>query len=319
MTTKKLSSLAVAIAAFAMACADPATAPSGVQMLSGVTRAIIEDNDGTPPLPVLAGRVQVCKLANATGTFGFSWSYDGGAPVHVDIVVTSANVPACVTLPFSSPTSLAGGQEAVVVTEDADQTNWALTNIDVTQYLFAGIYNATDTQGDGEGGYSNAQLADTESEATRTATMYINSDMSRSVTFTNTFTPPTGCTYTKGWYRNNGSSTVIAVDGRTIAQAQAIFNATPGKPGNVTFGGNNTLLNLYQQLLAALNNLGGDANEDDGPAAVDAAIDAAQNGTGGTGLNITTTLSQTEMSSLIDTLSAFNEGTFTGWPHCDDN
>jgi len=74
MTTKKLSSLAVAIAAFAMACADPATAPSGVQMLSGVTRAIIEDNDGTPPLPVLAGRVQVCKLANATGTFGFSWS-----------------------------------------------------------------------------------------------------------------------------------------------------------------------------------------------------------------------------------------------------
>jgi hypothetical protein len=162
---------------------------------------------------------------------------------------------------------------------------------------------------------------DAFSVANRQATVYVNGDMARRVTFTNHFTPPpvTGCTYTKGWYRNNGSSTVIAVDGRSIAEAQAIFNATPGKPGTVTFGGDNTLLNLYQQLLAALNNLGGDANEDNGPAAVDAAIDAAQNGTGGSGTNITTTLTQTEMSDLINTLSAFNEGTFQGWPHCDDN
>lgn len=138
------------------------------------------------------------------------------------------------------------------------------------------------------------------------------------VTFTNTEDVTTGCTYTKGWYRNNGSSTVIAVDGRTIAEAQAIFNATPGKPGTVTFGGNNSLLNLYQQFLAALNNLGGDANEDDGPTAVDDAIDAVQLGTGGSGTAITTTLTQTEIGTLTATLAAFNEGTFAGWPHCDD-
>ena len=135
-------------------------------------------------------------------------------------------------------------------------------------------------------------------------------------------TVPEGCTYTKGWYQTkNGAPTVIAVDGRTIAEAQAIFAATPGQPGSVTWGTNNkpnNLLNLYQQLLAALNNLGGDAFEDDGPAAVDAAIDAAQNGTGGTGLNITTTLTATQIGDLTATLSAFNEGQYAndGWPHC---
>jgi hypothetical protein len=155
----------------------------------------------------------------------------------------------------------------------------------------------------------------------RGATVYINNDLTKVITFTNDFTEPTteGCTYTKGWYRNNGASTVIAVDGRSIADVQAIFNATPGKPGSVTFGGDNTLLNLYQQFLAALNNLGGDANEDDGPTAVDDAIDAVQAGTDGTGLSITTTLTQSEMSALITTLSAFNEGDLAGWPHCDDN
>ena len=133
--------------------------------------------------------------------------------------------------------------------------------------------------------------------------------------------PPEGCTYTKGWYQNkNGSPTVIAVDGRTIAEAQAIFAATPGQPGSVTWGTNNkpnNLLNLYQQFLAALQNLGGDANEDNGPDAVDAAIDLVQGGTGGTGLNITTTLTAAQISSAIATLSSFNEGGFANWPHCD--
>ena len=130
--------------------------------------------------------------------------------------------------------------------------------------------------------------------------------------------PPTTCTYTKGWYRNNGADTVIAVDGRTKAEAQAIFTATPGEPGSVTWQGGNDTLNLYQQLLAALNNLGGDANALNGPAEVDAAIAAAQAGTGGSGLAITTTLTQEQTSALIDVLSAFNEGTFAGFPHCTD-
>ena len=138
------------------------------------------------------------------------------------------------------------------------------------------------------------------------------------IEFVNTFVVPEICTFTKGWYRNNGADDVIAVDGRTKAQAQAILAATPGQPGSVNFGGDNTLLNLYQQFLTALINLGGDANEDLGPTAVDDAIDAVQAGTGGTGLTITTTLTQAQMSALINTLSAFNEGQFAGFPHCPD-
>jgi hypothetical protein len=56
-----------------------------------------------------------------------------------------------------------------------------------------------------------------------------------------------------------------------------------------------------------------------GPAEVDAAIAAAMAGTGGTGFAITTTLTDTQISDLIDTLSDFNEGTFAGFPHCDDD
>jgi len=125
--------------------------------------------------------------------------------------------------------------------------------------------------------------------------------------------PAGGCTFTKGWYRNHGSSTVTAVDGRTKAQAQAIFAATPGKPGGVTWQGGNDLLNLYQQLLAAILN-GGTT----GPANVQAAIAAAQLGTGGSGLNITTTLTQTQISTLMNTLDDFNSGKDAGFPHCGD-
>lgn len=143
--------------------------------------------------------------------------------------------------------------------------------------------------------------------------------MARRVTFVN-FTPPTvvGCTYTKGWYQNkNGSPTVVAVDGRTKEEAQTIFKSTPSpnpdKNLGVTWGTDNLLHNLYQQLLAAL--LNGGAS---GPAAVQQAILDAQAGTNGTGLNITTTLDHDEMAALVETLSAFNEGEFAGWPHCDD-
>ena len=309
---------ALAIAAFAMACADSATGPERALLPDGATRAITMNlidfpNGGTYPTGLADGVVRLCKTANAAGTFNFTVTSAGGGVIVAapQFVIGAGGGTSCQTVYTSNLTGNTTPDQ-VVITEAAPPANWALTNIDVVQHLGLGIFNS--------GGYTGF-LGDTESEAGRVANVFVNGDMARTVTFTNTFTPPptTGCTFTKGWYRNNGSSTVIAVDGRTIAQAQAIFNATPGKPGTVTFGDDNTLLNLYQQLLAALNNLGGDANEDDGPAAVDAAIDAAQNGTGGAGTNITTTLTQTEMSDLINTLSAFNEGTFVGWPHCDDN
>ena len=97
----------------------------------------------------------------------------------------------------------------------------------------------------------------------------------------------------------------------TIDVEAAFFAAQPNKTGSVSFVGPNNLLNLYQQLLAALENGGAG-----GPQAVQDAIAAAQAGTTVTGTVLTTSLTNTQISNLINTLSAFNEGTFQGWPHC---
>ena len=89
--------------------------------------------------------------------------------------------------------------------------------------------------------------------------------------------------------------------------------------GALTDNKPNNLLNLYQQFLAALQNLGGDANEDNGPAAVNAAIDAVQAATSGTGRNISILAGSVgNISGWINTLSAFNQGDLAGFPHCPD-
>jgi len=151
------------------------------------------------------------------------------------------------------------------------------------------------------------------------------------VTFTNApaVVAAATCVLTKGYYRNHASavSSIIAglggtlnVGGRalTAAQVQGILNATPGKPGNVTFT-SNLLLNTVQQLISALLNLRGSVAL--APAAVQTAIAAAQAGiqiTVGGSIQIATSLSQTGISNLTNTLSSFNEGSYSGFPHCDD-
>jgi hypothetical protein len=148
------------------------------------------------------------------------------------------------------------------------------------------------------------------------------------VTFTNEPTPSI-CVLTKGYYRNHASAVASIIAGlggtlnvgggaRTTATVQAILNATPGKPGNVTFT-SNLLLNTTQQLITALLNLHG--NVALAPAAVQTAIASAQAGihiTVGSSIAITTPLSQTQISNLTDTLSSFNEGNYRGFPHCSD-
>jgi uncharacterized repeat protein (TIGR01451 family) len=152
----------------------------------------------------------------------------------------------------------------------------------------------------------------------------ITAHASASVTVT---PPPVVCTLTKGFFRNHPAATaaIIADLGGTLtiggtaltaAQVQEILNATPGQPGDVTFT-SNSLLNLTQQLITALLNLDGAA----APAQVQAAIAAVQAGitiTIGAGgqISITTSLSQSQIGSLTETLSSFNEGAFPGFAHC---
>jgi len=285
-----LTAGAVTASAILAGCADSATGPKSMAATVGTPSLAVAGTvvNSTP----VASEFRVCKLGNTAGTFTVTRTNAGTGSTGFTVV--------------SSPITIQPNT-CVVVVEDDSPSN-AGSNVTVTETNASNLTSITGQR------ISTATGTTTISSPTNPFTDFINSIHGVVLTFTNTVT--TGCTYTQGWYRNKGSETIIAVDGRTVAQEQAIFDATPGKPGGVTFGGDNTLLNLYQQLLAALNNLGG--NPTAGPTDVDDAVAAALAGTGGTGLDITTTLTHEQMSDLIDVLSSFNEGSFTGWPHCDD-
>jgi hypothetical protein len=98
----------------------------------------------------------------------------------------------------------------------------------------------------------------------------------------------------------------------TAAQVQQVLVATAGKPGGVTFP-SNSLLTLTQQLLAAqLNVLRGVVP----PATVLAAFTQANGGIqvtlSGSTIHLQTTLSASQISALIQTLTGFNEAKVGG-------
>jgi hypothetical protein len=244
------------------------------------------------------GELEICKDGDAAS---FQVTPLGGTPVTVNL--TDGECRVIVVDKRSGLDTL-----RLTVTELPSMTS-TFTSVKATT-----VHNEYDPNIQ-NGGPDVLPLTVVTSTSSSTVNVKINEYIGTLLEYVNT-KPSTGCTYTKGWYRNNGSNTIIDnVDGRSIANQQAIFGATPGKPGGVTWGANNNNLNLYQQLLAALNNLGGNATG--GPDAVDAAISAALGATGGSGKSITVNAG-TDVSGLINVLSAFNEGTFAGWPHCDD-
>jgi len=191
MTTKKLSSLAVAIAAFAVACADPTT-PN--RPLPGtVSQAVIPhpidfNAGGTLPAGVSFGTIRLCKTADAAGSFDFTVTTAGTGTLPdatPTIVVGAGGGTVCANVYTSTVTN--AGVEQVVITEAADQTNWSLTGINVDQYFGANVV------------YPAPRLADLDNAPARGVTLFINNDMAKVATFTNDFTPPPvvgteGCT-----------------------------------------------------------------------------------------------------------------------------
>jgi hypothetical protein len=266
MNTNRLAvsaaSMALALAG-AMACStDNPTAPAASVKIPAVFNIAGSDPG--------RGEIIACKTGSAaTFTVVFSGNFIAGEVQNLVLVsgqtyTLSLNAGQCKTI-YSR---VAGGPQ---------------TNPEAI---------ATITEGATPGFTLTAITAITETDESvttdvpnRRATVAVNMFHDAQVTFVNTAIPTTGCTFTKGWYRNNGSNTIIA----------------------------------YQQLLAAINNLGGNLTA--GPTAVDVAVAAALAGTSVTTLNggvQITVAAGTDVSGLIDVLSSFNEGEFTGWPHCDD-
>jgi len=286
--------------AFLAACSDSPMEPTPTAVVPTATFAVGAVT-ATPAPEAVTGKIVVCKTGNAGGSFSFSRTTEGPNIVASTWVGAGPITIATGTcLEIANDDSPSGSGSHITVTEaPAANTVQTITACRFRGYQLDGVtLNPPENCVYANGG-----------------DLFLNHFHGYVITYNNVFTPPppppTGCTYTKGWYRNNGSNTVTAVDGRSKVEAQKIFDATPGKPGGVTWQGSNDVLNLYQQLLAAI--LNGGKN---GPQAVKDAIAAAEAGTGGSGLAITTTLTQAQVSALINTLSSFNEGTFTGWPHC---
>jgi hypothetical protein len=184
--------LILAIAAFAVACADPTTPGSGKvpgSVSATVTHELFDyPSPGLPNPPGPSG-IELCKRVRDTdpgGTFTFSVTSDGVGTFPEGNTVTftvGAGGRECKTV-YLTPTVFNTSVEQVVITENAPPAGWSLTAIDTRQLLFTSIFNNNN--------YPPPRLDDAEDLANKTATLYINNDMARSVTFTNAFTesPP---------------------------------------------------------------------------------------------------------------------------------
>jgi hypothetical protein len=286
------------------ACSDAPTAAPSAAALPKTTSFAVGDVVGSA---VQLGKVIICKTGNAAGTFNLSNqlivnSAPSGAPGATQVSVTNGT---CEIAFEDGNTTVTNGTEVTITEVPAANTVQSLTTCKF--------------KGAGDPGETDCSLS-------VAASRFVNAYHGYTITYNNAFTPPPDiCTYTKGWYQNkNGEPTIInGIDGRSTGDQIKIFNASPGQPGDVQWGilgGSlnnkpNNLLNLYQQLLAALNNLDGNATA--GPPAVDAAISAALAATSGAG-TIIRVVDGTDISGLISVLSAFNEGQYAGYPHCSD-
>jgi hypothetical protein len=285
-----LAAGAMVAMAFLGACSDSATAPTSRGAF--VPKSSFAVGATTTSTPVV-GVLKICKLGNVGGSFTITDKSDGEGGTGNPSIATN-------------PLAVAAGECRIAAEDNGDSQLLKGDFFGVSENAAADPANTVQAL---------TSCVGVEGVIACNDNYFVNNVHGVVLTYTNTFTPPPPgrCTYTKGWYRNKGASTITGVDGLSIQVEGAFFAATPKNTGSVSFVGSNDLLNLYQQLLAALEN-GGAA----GPAAVQTAITTAQNGTTVTGTVLTTTLTQAQISALIVTLSSFNEGSLTGFPHCGD-
>jgi hypothetical protein len=178
--TKRIP-LAVALAAFAMACSDP-TMPTTTRMLQQDAPSFALLPHQGYPFPSSAtadGLVRLCKVSNVAGTFNFSVTTPSGASqVSITVSAGQVNTPVCRPTALYNSNAAGNVAETVTVVEDNPGANWAVV-VDVDQYWTNTVnYGAVNP------------LGDTFNNTTRTATVVINDDLEKLITFRNTFTPP---------------------------------------------------------------------------------------------------------------------------------
>jgi hypothetical protein len=185
MMDRKAPVLVTALSAL-VACTDPVTPVRVLAVENAPLDVSLETflfPDPGLPSNVGEGGIRLCKRVSAGdpgGTFNFTITTAGTGtlPDATPTLVVPSGGETC-ELVYRSIVPNASVDQVVIV-EDSPPPDWSLSSINIQQLLYEGIYNA--------GNYVAPRLDDGDVPATRTATLYINNDMARQVTFTNDFT-----------------------------------------------------------------------------------------------------------------------------------
>jgi hypothetical protein len=219
--TKRIP-MAVALAAFAMACSDPMTSTPTRTLVPNTSSLAVTATIGYPFVGILDGQLRLCKTSNVLGTYNFTASGGGAAPItalvtNPSITIDVSGETEC-TIIYRSSVSQASGAETITITETS--VGVPLAMIDIVQFL-------DPTVGAGPFPFGNLGDAPYRNDAfvlgTRTATVKINNDMARSVTFTNTAEPTGGEGCTPGYWKNHDDSWAATgfAQGATL---ESVFN-----------------------------------------------------------------------------------------------
>lgn len=285
---------------FLAACSDSPTVSTAAAWVPKPS-FLVGDVTSTPAPEAVTGRIVLCKTGNVGGSFAFTRTTEGPTIVGSSFVgIGPIDVASGTCLEVANDDSPIGSGSHITMTE-APSANTVQT---IAACRFRGYQLDGVTLNPPEDCvYANG------------GDLFLNHFHGYVITYANVYAPPppqTGCTYKKGWYQSK-NATLSGVDGLTVPMEAAFFAAKPNQTGSVSFVGPNSLLNLYQQLLAALENGGASS----GLTEVQSAIATAQAGTTVSGAGVlTTTLTNREIGNLINTLGAFNDGEITGWPPC---
>ena len=259
--------------------------------ISGDSGIVTFTNAHVPPQPD-DGTLKVCKNELGPDHEGvtFSYSVEG---VTGPVVVREGQC--------SSPLTLPAGD--VAVDEDVP-AGWQVTGIGSTP----------------TGRVSDVDLA----EGSAVATVVANSVTE--VNYTNAPVPPqpdNGCTLTQGFWKNHPEAVEDALENGDVMVGNEALTAEEIEDVLTTSGGSNYWYKLAHQLIAAQLNLlasdGGTAPEEvaDAIAAAQHFFSTDADGPDTPSETVTHDGQTYTLSELNSILTAFNEGTYEGWPHCD--
>ena len=201
--TKRLP-LAVALSAFAMACSDPSGLTTPTRTLVPSTSSLALNPVPGYPFPSSTvttepnetdGLVRLCKISNTAGTFTFNVTVNALPSTQVQIAIGAGqlNTRVCAASAlFNSDLPSASVDQVLIV--EVDPGVGVTTTVDIDQYFISGI------------SYHANALADQFNVAPRTARVFINDDMEKRVTFTNTTQPLGGEGCTPGYWKNHEDS-----------------------------------------------------------------------------------------------------------------